>query len=203
MRKIKIFSNLKLLLISNKLFSYFEILSKNPLDFPLQTPPNLHCPATPIRIQWSSSTQLENLLRAFSFVTQLQKHSEHQQSNYIIESINPFRYRPIKHRKRVTRRENQHWTQRDESAKVSEPLALNVIDVLPLRISSSLSAHDQRCASEKICRTSCCEKVKVRCCVNSPPIDVDSIELGLAWLPAEFCAIFSRISPPEPYQTRK
>lgn len=38
----------------------------------------------------------------------------------------------------------------------------------------------------KRCRTSCCEKVKVRCCVNSPTIDEDSIEFGLAWLHAEF-----------------
>jgi hypothetical protein len=70
--------------------------------------------------------------------------TKHQQSNYIIESIKLLRYRLIKRRSKKKRR-----TQQDGSEKRFEPLAVDVIDVLPLRISSSMSAHDQHCAKRR------------------------------------------------------
>lgn len=79
-----------------------------------------------------------------------------------------------------------------------------MIDVLPLRISSSSSAHDQHCAKTRaslvMCRTSCCEKVKVWCCVNSPTIvqfQSNSVSHGLMQNSAlwRWCSIFSRSQP--------
>lgn len=77
-------------------------------------------------LQWvkpskSNRASSRNLLGAFSFVTSLQKRMI-EQSNYIIESIKLLRYRLIK--------------------SAAQGLAGNraVIDVLPLRISSSAAA---------------------------------------------------------------
>lgn len=87
----------------------------------------------PEPIQWvkpskSNRASSRNLLGAFSFVTSLQKRMI-EQSNYIIESIKLLRYRLIK--------------------SAAQGLAANraVIDVLPLRISSSAAAASSSTAS--------------------------------------------------------